>query len=337
VFSWQGRRVAITGATGFVGLHAAKDLRTHGADVVALVRATSDIRYLSEAEISCRVASLDDTNMLAEVLRGCDVVVHSAGAVGFEPHWDEFIRVNVDGTRNLFKAARLAGVRRVVHTSSIVAVGGTKKPIVLDEAVSWNLKSCRVPYVTTKRWAEEAAMAENGNGLEVVVVNPGSVIGPNDFAGSEFGTLIQRFWSGWIPFHFGGGNNYVDVRDVAQGIRLAAEIGRPGERYLLVGENRSFQQFYADLCRTAARRIPFVRLPSALAPIIGLLDDRLRRRGTRRPFLSSVQAKLMGLFFYFDGSKARRELGFNPRPLNQTLADSYEFWTAGSSMHSVSA
>src|SRR5262249_32175909 len=160
---------------------------------------------------------------------------HVAGAVGFGEDWEPFRRANVEGTRNVLAAARAAAVRRVVYTSSIVAIGAGPLPRALDETAAWDLGRLRVPYVTSKGLAEEAALAAAGGGLEVVAVNPASVLGPDDFAGSEFGTLCRRFWRGRIPFHFGGGNNFVDVRDVAEGHLLAAQCGRSGERYLLGG------------------------------------------------------------------------------------------------------
>jgi dihydroflavonol-4-reductase len=335
--AWTGRTVAITGATGFVGHHAALELHRQGAKVVALVRPSSDVQRLRAAGITCRIAPLDDQTGLARSLVDCELVFHLAGAVGFDNDWQAYYRVNVQGTQNLLEAARLAGVRRFVHTSSIAAVGGSATPRILDETVRWDLRSYRVPYVTTKRLAEENALAANGRGLEVVVVNPGSVVGPDDFADSEFGTLCRRFWKGRIPFYFGGGNNFVDVRDVAQGIRLAAERGRPGERYLLTGDNRTYQGFFRDLAQAAQRTIPRLRLPNVLASVIGFVSDRLPSKESRRPYLSSSQAALMGMYFFFDASKARRELGYNPRPLRQALADAHAFWMGCSSRRALSA
>lgn len=326
MFSWHGRRVAITGATGFIGFNAAMELCRHGAGVTALVRATSSVDRLTAAGIECKPVTLDDAPALTRELHGCEFVFHLAGAVGFGNEWEPYYRVNVDGTRRLLEAARQAGVRRFVHTSSICAVGGADSPVVLDETAAWNLGSFRVPYVTTKRWAEEAVLAASTDRMDVVVVNPASVVGPSDFTGSEFGALCRRFWKGRLPIYFGGGNNFVDVRDVASGIRLAAERGRARERYLLAGENRSYQAFFSDLSRTADRSIPRVRLPTALASLLGYVNDRLYRRRSREPYLSSSRAALMGLYFFYDSAKARRELGYHTRPLCQSLADAYEFW-----------
>ena len=137
---------------------------------------------------------------------------------------------------------------------------------MLDESAAWNLGSMRAPYATTKREAELTALAASDSKLQVVVVNPGCVVGPDDWSNSEFGTFCRRYWCGRIPFCFGGGNNFVDVRDVATGILAAAEHGRAGERYLLVGENRTYRQFCTELGKAAARRrLVFACLTSSVA------------------------------------------------------------------------
>ncbi len=327
MFSWIGRKVALTGATGFLGRHVATELRSVGADVVALTRASSSVDRLKAIGVRCVASSLDDVNLLARDLDGCDLVIHMAGKVSFENEWEPYYRVNVAGTRNVLAAARKAGVRRLVHTSSIVAVGGSHSRTLLDERAVWNLGSNRVPYVTTKRWAEEEAIRQCDSDFEVVVVNPGSIVGPNDFAGSEFGTVCRRFWNRELPICFRGGNNYVDVRDVARGICLAAERGRPHERYLLTGENRTHVEFFRDLACVAGRSIPFLQMPLAVAGLVGWIDDFMNQGSRERPFLSSAQASMMGLYFYYDSQKARDELGFQSRPLRHSLRDAFEFWS----------
>lgn len=320
---WGGRTVAVTGATGFVGFHLARRLAEAGARVAALVRPTADRGRLVAAGVRCVEGSLEEPAALSELAGGCEFLFHVAGAVDFGGDWQRLRRVNVEGTRRVLAAALAGGVHRVVHTSSIVAVGASPQPRSLDETARWNLGPMRVPYVTTKRQAERLALAANGK-LEVVVVNPGCVVGPDDFAGSEFGTLCRRFWRGRVPICFGGGNNFVDVRDVAEGLLRAAERGRPGQRYLLTGTNRSMTAFFGELSRAAGRTIPRLRLPTAFAPIVAALGERFTRRGP--PALSVAQARLLPYFWYFHCCKARRELGYQPRPLRATLADAYAFW-----------
>jgi dihydroflavonol-4-reductase len=324
-FRWAGRRVAVTGATGFLGHHLCVGLIASGAEVTALVRAFSDTSRLKALGVRCQVAPLDEPVLLAEACRGRDLLFHLAGAVDFNNDWDRCRKVNVDGTANVLRAAAQAGVRRVVHTSSIVAVGATRRPVRLSESSPWNLDGKRVPYVTTKHEGEQLALTFRG-GPEVVVVNPASVIGPDDYSGSEFGMMCRRFWQGRIPLVFGGGNNFVDVRDVAAGMLKAAELGRTGERYILGGTNLSYTAFNSELARAAGRTIFRYRLPTFVARIGAALGDRFRKKRSKRPLLSSAQARLLGLFFYFDCSKARNELGYTARPLRETLADAYRFW-----------
>ena len=325
---WAGRRVAVTGATGFLGHHLCVALTRAGADVTALVRAFSDTTRLKALGVHCQVAPLDEPVLIADACRGRDLVFHLAGAVDFNNDWDLCRKVNVTGTANVLQAAARAGVRRVVHASSIVAIGASRRPVRLDETSPWQLEGKHVAYVTTKREGEQLALAFRG-GPEVVVVNPASVIGPDDFSGSEFGMMCRRFWQGRIPLVFGGGNNFVDVRDVAAGMLAAADRGRPGERYILGGTNLSYTAFNTELARAAGRAYFRFRLPTVVARLGAAVGQQFKRKKSKRPLLSPAQARLLGLFFYYDWSKARTELGYTARPLRDTLADAYRFWMAG--------
>jgi dihydroflavonol-4-reductase len=160
----------------------------------------------------------------------------------------------------------------------------------------------------------------------VVVVNPASVIGPDDYTGSEFGVFCQRFWKGRIPFVFGGGTNFVDVRDVASGMLAAAESGRPRERYILGCANRSYTGFFSELAAAAHRPIRRLRLPTGFARAGAAIAESLGRERGKRPLLTSSQAKLLGLFFFYDCAKAERELGYQPRALSETIADTHDYW-----------
>jgi dihydroflavonol-4-reductase len=321
---WFGRRIAITGATGFVGHHLSSRLVHAGAEVTALVRATSATDRLKALGCRCLVAPLDDPAALTRALGGCEIVFHVAASVDFGNDMDRLRAINVGGTANLLAAARAAGVRRVVHTSSVVAVGCSDRPVPLDEESPWNLGALRNPYITTKREAEELALATTG--VEVVVANPGCIIGPDDFSRSEFGTLCRRFWRGRVPVSFPGGNGFVDVRDVADGLIRVAARGRAGQRYLLSGHNLTFAEFFRALAGAAGRRYPRLPLPRWSAPLLaGLLRLAPAKPGTR-PLLSPETARLMGRYFFFDTTKARTELGWQARPLAETLSAAHAFW-----------
>lgn len=318
--------VAVTGATGFVGWHVVKRLQQLGATPIAIVRATSKSSRLLEIGAAVRTACLDDVDSLVSAFANCDAVMHLASAVDFDADWERFYQTNVVGTKNVIAAARKADVRRVVHCSTIAAVGASFQPTILSETAKWNLGHLKVPYVTTKRQAEELAQQASDSKCEVVVVNPGSVIGPDDFAASEFGLMCRRFWRGRIPVHFGGGNCFVDVRDVAAGICAAWQRGRAGERYILGGANRSMTGFFSELAHASPEPIPRWRLPSAIGPTIAYLERHLSKKKRSRAYLSAAQARLLPYFFYFDSTKAKRELGYSPRPLSVTVADAFDFW-----------
>jgi dihydroflavonol-4-reductase len=322
---WRGKQVALTGASGFVGSHLARRLVAAGARVSAAVRRSAR-RHLVPDGVKIVEADLNNREALSKAFGGAQVVFHTAAAVGFHEDWDQFHRVNVVGTQMVVAAARTAGVQRLVHTSSIVAVGAARISTPLDESSTWNLGQLRTPYAATKRESELIAMAANGGGLQVVVVNPGCVVGPDDWSASEFGTFCRRFWCGHIPFCFGGGNNFVDVRDVVTGMLAAGEYGHAGERYLLVGENRTYRAFCSDLARAARSRVFCLRLPNVIARLGAATARFLPRGRRRRPYLTPSLARLLGWYFFFDASKARRELNFHPRPLAETLTDTHDFW-----------
>jgi dihydroflavonol-4-reductase len=322
---WHGRPVALTGATGFIGHHTAVLLRRLGAAVTALVRPSSARQRLEHLGVRCVTAPLDDPAALARGCGGADVLVHLAGAVDMGEDWRLCRRVNVEGTANVLEAARRAAVRRVVHVSSIVAVGASRRPEPLDEQAAWDLGGFQVPYVTTKRQAEEAALAAARAGQDVVVVNPGCVIGPEDFSGSEFGVLCRRFWRRRIPFYFAGGLSVVDVRDVALGVARAAQRGQAGTRYLLTGDNLRQGEFFTALARAAGGFYPRLRLPCLIGRLGAALAGHWGRSG-RRPYLSASQARMMGLYLFYDCGRARKDLGHAPRPLAETLADTHAFW-----------
>jgi dihydroflavonol-4-reductase len=322
---WNGRPVAITGATGFIGHHLAMRLWNLGASVTALVRAGSRTERLRSAGIQCSIAPLDQPDAMASAARGADVFFHLAGAVDFGNNAESCRRTNVEGTVNALEAARGAGARRFVHASSIVAVGANRDALPLDESAAWNLEPYRVPYATSKREAEEIVRRRNGPELESVIVNPACVVGPDDFNHSEFGAVCKRFWRGRLPFYSGRGNNFVDVRDVAEGMLLAAEKGRTGERYILGGDNLTYARFFEFLTQVDRRWHMCMRVPLFVARFTALIADRFpRRKG--KPYLTRPQARLLGLWFYFDSGKARRELGYQPRPLMNSLMDAHSFW-----------
>ncbi|MGH3039913.1 MAG: NAD-dependent epimerase/dehydratase family protein [Gaiellaceae bacterium] len=278
--------VYVSGATGFVGGHVARELHERGADV-------RDQRV-----------DLLDRPGLERAVAGCDAVVHVAALYSFDAPAEEFERVNVEGTRTLLEAAAQAGVSRVVHCSTAGTCGPVpgRQATEEDEPPSWDLE---VPYKRTKVAAERLAL-EAGS----IVVNPTTPVGDGDNRPTPTGRMIANVARGRMPAYVGTtGLNIVDVRDVARGHALALEHGEPGQRYLLGGVDLGLADLFAAIARLAGRRRPRLRVPYAVAEMAAVAGIANRD-----------EVRLARLPMYFSSAKARSTLGYEPGPVEPALA-----------------
>jgi dihydroflavonol-4-reductase len=256
---------------------------------------------------------------------GCSVVFHTAGIVAvWGPALARMWSVHEDGTRTVLTAASGA---RVVHTSSIVTIGATALGTPLGEDDPFELDRLDVPYIHSKRAAERLALDSAQQGRDVVVVNPAHLVGPEDHEASIMGRLCVRYWKGRLPLAPPGGVNVVDVRDAAHGHLLAAEHGRAGRRYILGGANLSFASFLACLARAAGfspRLAP--RMPGWLqTALAGLAEMRSRWTG-KEPWPSLGHARMYRYCWFVRSDRARAELGFETRALDDSLADALAWY-----------
>jgi dihydroflavonol-4-reductase len=276
----------VSGATGFVGGHVARELRERGADV-------RDERV-----------DLLDAEGLERVVRGCEVVVHVAALYSFDAPVEAFERVNVEGTRTLLDVAARSGIRRFVHCSTAGTCGPVpgRPATEEDEPPAWELD---VPYKRTKVAAERLALAANA-----VVVNPTAPVGEGDSKPTPTGRTIADVASGRMPGYVATtGLNVVDVRDVARGHALALERGEPGQRYILGGVNMPLVEVFEAVARLAGRRRPRLRVPYPVAEVAGTLGIANRD-----------EVRLARLPMYFSSAKARSKLGYEPGPVEPALA-----------------
>jgi dihydroflavonol-4-reductase len=328
---WRGRLVAVTGGTGFLGWHIVRRLVGLGARVCAFAlppRADHPIRGLRSVELV--TGDICDAAAVEQALAGREFVFHAAGVVAV---WGRGLAVmeavHCQGTANVLAAAPPHA--RIVHTSSMVAVGATRTGEPLDEDSPFPLGRLRVDYVRTKRASEETALAAAAAGRDVVVTNPGYLVGPDDPEGSVMGRLCQRFWRGRVPFAPPGGFNLADVRDVAIGHLLAAERGVAGRRYILGGEDHSLAGFLRMLAAAAGwrpRAVPTV--PSWLVTLAAELSELRARWTGKEPYPSRQGARLHRYYWFVRSERAMRELGYDPRPLEATLRDTYGwYWVRG--------
>ncbi len=312
-------RILLTGASGFIGSHVAAELAASGGEVVGFCRSEPP----SEAHLHDWVAGdLRDAAALRRALSGCAAVVHTAAHYSYDrAEAATMHEVNVTGTRNVVEAARAAGIRRLVLTSSSATCGPVagRPATEYDRPPSWELA---VPYKRTKLLAEQVALRAGAEPTEVVAVNPTTVVGPGDRrptpSGKMIRDLVQRRIIGYMR---GAGINVVSVADVARGHRLALEHGRAGERYILGGENLSLREAFGHMARAIGQPPPSVPVPWSAAYVAALTANwggQLLGRPPRLLVLDEVRLARTPLFF--SSEKARGELGYVAGPAADALA-----------------
>ncbi|HEU4384592.1 MAG TPA: NAD-dependent epimerase/dehydratase family protein [Anaeromyxobacteraceae bacterium] len=320
-----GMRVLVTGATGFVGSWVARELVARGHEVRALIRPTSALANLEGLELEQIQGDVTDLASVERALRGCQAVVHSAGAASFRPG-EEARReaVNHAAVGVVLGAALRAGVRRAVLTSSVAAMGGTLEPALMDEAWPTNAESLGIDYFVSKLRGEREALRLAGEGLPVSAVRPGMVLGPGDVYDSS-ATLVLALARRRLPMVVRGGASFCDVRDVARGHAEALERGRPGEVYILGGHNLEVADMAARASRLAGVPAPRA-VPSWVALATAGLSGLSRRLRGRKAGLSRQAIRASRLYTFVSSEKARRELGYSIRPLEESLADTLRWF-----------
>jgi len=319
--------VLVTGATGFVGSAVCRHLLQQGLPVRALHRPTSDLSALEGLPVERRVGDILDPASLARAISGTRWVFHvAAQAAYWRQSPEQVIRSAVDGTRNIVHACLQSGVQRLILTSSQAALGVPERGELLTEAHTFNLPAKRFPYGYAKCQAEIEALALAGSRLGVVIVSPSIVLGAGDLHQIS-GALVVQAARGRTFLYTGGGTNIVHIDDVAAGHLAAAERGRPGERYILGGENLTHQQLFTLLAEVVGGRPPWLRLPDwAIEPAATSLD--LARRILPMP-LDGNQLRLSRYRLFCDTAKARDELGLvRPRSARQAIVEALAWYRA---------
>jgi dihydroflavonol-4-reductase len=317
------KRFWVGGATGFLGRHVVAALRARGHEVVAVSRSGG-----SAGDVSVAAVDVLDQGAVERSAAGCEGAFLCTGKVTrSRDASEELYQAHVVGTQRALDGLRAAGVRRTVvaSTSGTLAVS-TRSDRIADEGCRAPLEVIAVwPYYRTKLYAEREALARNAEGFEVVIVNPSLLLGPGDERESSTGD-VRRFLSGTIPATPAGGYAFVDVRDAALGMLLAWERGRPGERYILNAQNLTVAAFFQRLSRVSGVAAPMLRMPGSrpIAIGIGKLFTRAVRAIGGEPPVDEVSIEMGQYFWYCDGSKAERDLGFSPRDPGETLRDTVD-------------
>jgi dihydroflavonol-4-reductase len=322
----MNQKAFVTGVTGFVGANLARLLLERGYEVRALVRKNADRGNLPEdPRFTAVEGDLRDANSIVNAMKGCKLVFHVAADYRFwAKNPQELYDSNVVGTANLMKAASDLGVSRIVHTSTVGAMGLANQPEPCDEKTPEDPGQFTSHYKRSKLEAEQVALDFGKQGLPVVIVNPSTPIGAWDRKPTPTGKIIVDFVNGKIPAYVETGLNFANVRDICEGHLLAAEKGRIGERYILGGENITMVRFLdliAKECEAlgmigAPNRAPSIRIPYRMAWLTGLVSTTWSDLVTHRePAVALEAVKMSKRYMYFDSSKAIRELGLPQTPI----------------------
>lgn len=310
----------VTGATGFIGSHVARKLVQRGESVRILLRKTSKTLNIEDIDAERVYGDILDVDSIRKAIKGCDTVYHTAGLVSFRKSDYKLLEdINVKGTVNVLSAALEAGVKKVVYTSSVAAIGVNPNGGIANEDTPFTLEHMGIQYLNTKYRAEQEALRLYRQGLPVVIVNPSVVIGPGDVYLSSCGFIVW-YCKKKFPGYMDGGINLVDVEDVAEGHIMAAQKGRLGERYILGNKNLSIKEVFEILEKVTGIPAPRIKIPYFVALAAAFFVERIL--GISLPNYSSMDVdsvRASRFYWYFDSSKAVRELGFPQTPVEQSI------------------
>lgn len=316
--------VVITGPTGHIGNVLVRELLKRGERVRALVLPGEDLTPIQGLDIETVEGDVLDLDSLIRAFEGADVVYHLAGVISIVPgEWDLLYKVNVVGTRNVIRACSACGVRRLVYASSIHAFREPPPGITFDETSPFDPGKLSMEYDKSKAMATLEVLDAVEKGLDAVVVCPTGVMGPYDYRLSEMGRLIRDFSRKTLIGYVNGAYDFVDVRDVAQGLILACERGRRGESYILSGERITIPEIMSLLEELTGTPRPRLKFPVWFAELAAAIFIPLYLMVTReRPLLTTCSIQTLQRNSETTSQKATRELGYSARPLRQSIEDS---------------
>ncbi|HMX36839.1 MAG TPA: NAD-dependent epimerase/dehydratase family protein [Ferruginibacter sp.] len=319
-------KLALTGASGHVGAALLHETQRRNIPVKALVRDTG-VAWMKNLPVTLVPGDLFSKQALDELVSGCDVLIHGAAYISVNGDPRGLVhQTNVDGTRAVVEAAIRGGVKRFIYISSIHAFKQEPSGELLDETRA-PVDDSAFAYDRSKYAGQQIALEANNHGMETIVVNPTSIIGPYDFKPSLLGQVIIDLYRGKLPFVFDGGFNFCDCRDIAGGILNACTLGRPGELYLLGGKWYSLKQLVGYLSAASGKNIRVAALPEWVAkaglPFVELWG-KIRRQEPQYT-IEAIEALFRGNRC-ISSEKAMRELNYQHRPLEETIRDTVEWF-----------
>ncbi|MDD5313401.1 MAG: NAD-dependent epimerase/dehydratase family protein [Dehalococcoidia bacterium] len=324
----------ITGASGHVGINLIRALLARGRKVRALAHVNR--RVLDSLDVEVTDANICDPDSLRRAFEGADVVYHLAAHISLSTgDWQRCSQINIEGTRNVIEACRRSGVRRLVHFSTIHALQQEPQETPVDESRPFVESPGCPPYDRSKAAAEKIVREASATGLNAVIINPTGIMGPYDYEPSFFGAALILMANGRLPALVAGGFDWVDVRDVAGAAMLAEERAPSGASYLVSGHYVTVKDIALLVAEIMSRKAPgFVcplPLASACAPLIAA---GARLTGNRPIFTRASMNALATCNHSISHARATRDLGYEPRPFNETIRDTLAWFRENGYIHS---
>lgn len=342
----MGNKVLVTGAAGFLGSRLVRQLLEAGEEVKGLVRASSSMKNLADIprdKLDLIEGDVTVEHSVYRAMAGCDRLYHVAAVNRlWAPNRKDVLDAAIVGTEQVLSAAKKRGIARVVCTSSVATLGTTPSPEEMDESHAFNLQDPET-YIEGKKKAEDLALALNEEGrFEVIAALPAVILGPGDLKPSPAGEALVRFLSWDMPLIdfpiVEGGLNYVDVDDVARGHILAMEKGKPGQRYILGGENLTYEQIFSLASELAGVGAPGSPLPKALAELGGRLAElRAKLGGPEPPVTYRAARDYAGAYAWVSSARAEKELGYTHRSARKAVARSIQWLLEKKFLHADAA
>lgn len=319
----------VTGATGFVGSHVARQLIAAGESVRALARPGARRNVLDGVAVEWVEGDLRDEASLDHALKGARRVFHVAADYRlWAKRPQEIYANNVAGTKNLLAAALRSRVEKFIYTSTVATIAAPRGADLPDETNRTTVDEMIGNYKKSKLIAEQEALRAAHEGLPVVIVNPTTPVGPGDWKPTPTGRILLDFLLGRMPAYVDTGLNFVAVEDAARGHLLAAEHGKIGERYLLGGENLSLKQMLDILAEITGLRAPARRIPHAIALLAALGDRALSQITGREPRIPVEGVRIARHKMFVNDQKSRKELGYTSGPVKDALRRAVDWYAA---------
>ncbi len=320
------KNVLVTGGTGFIGSNLAIELLREGCNVRILRRPGSDLRAIGSADVEHRLGDVQDLESLKRTMSGCDTVFHTAAMVSYwRKDRETMYAINIGGTRNVVTACLEAGIEKLVHTSSVAAIGFPEFGTLADETNQFNWEPYDIGYRISKHRAEQEVQRGLKLGLPAVIVNPSIVIGPRDI-NFHGGQIVRDIYKKRLFFYIEGGMNIVHVNDVVRGQIAAARMGRIGERYILCGENLPIREIFRTTAEVVGGIVPKIRMPKSLVHSAAFIAEMIGNVTNSKPWVTRELVARAGTSYYFSCAKAVRELGYSVMSLRRATEGAFEWY-----------